>query len=136
MFGNVELKAMKTMEQPTLDQRNIKSTKTLTPIEIFPQIKGNELNKPFILFFFFLFFSFCCFIFYFFIFLLLLIFIFFSFFQVKTIRHNIVNWQLTPQLIYIHNPKREGNYSLNITNMPNQPKMFPTYPLVLCSEAP
>jgi len=51
-FGNVELKALKTMEQPTLDQRNIKSTKTLTPIEIFPQIKGNELNKPFILFFF------------------------------------------------------------------------------------
>ena len=96
---------MKTMEQPTLDQRNIKSTKTLTPIEIFPQIKGNELNKAFILSFF----LFVVLLFYF-IFLLSLIFIFFSFFsflffQVKIIRHNMVNWQLTPQLIYIDNPK-------------------------------
>jgi len=47
-FGNVELKAMKIMEQRTLDQRNIKSTKTLTPIEVLPELKGNELNRPFI----------------------------------------------------------------------------------------
>jgi len=37
-----------TMEQPTLDQRNIKSTKSLTLIEVFSQFKGNELNRPFI----------------------------------------------------------------------------------------
>ena len=41
-------KAMKTMKQPTLDQRNIKSTKSLTSIGILPQIRGNELSKPFI----------------------------------------------------------------------------------------
>jgi len=54
-FANVELIAMKTMEQPTLDERNIKSTKTLTPLEVLPQTKGNELNRPFIHFF-------CCFV--------------------------------------------------------------------------
>jgi len=51
-FGYVELKAMKTMKQPTLDQRNTKSTKTLTPIEILLLIKGNELKRPFIFPFF------------------------------------------------------------------------------------
>ena len=42
------------MEQPTLDQRNIKSTKTLALIEALPQIKGNELNMSFYSFSFFL----------------------------------------------------------------------------------
>jgi len=56
-FGNVELRAMKTMEQPTLDQRDTKSTKTLILIEVFPQTKGSELNRPFIhIFFSFIFF--------------------------------------------------------------------------------
>ena len=32
-FRNVELKAIKTIEQPTLDQGNIKSTKTLTQLK-------------------------------------------------------------------------------------------------------
>ena len=56
-LGFVELEAMKMTERPTLDRRNIKSTKTLTPLEVSPQIEGNELNMPFI-FFFSLFFSF------------------------------------------------------------------------------
>jgi len=73
-FGNVELKAKKTMEQPTLNQGNIKGTKALTLIEVLPQIKGNELNMCFYPFFFFLpfclsyfFFSFlfCFFVFFF-----------------------------------------------------------------------
>jgi len=68
-LGNVELKAIKTMEQPILDQRNNKSTKTLTPIEILLQTKGNELNKPFIRFFYFFFISFFFSLFFIFIFL-------------------------------------------------------------------
>jgi len=31
VFGNVELKAMKTMEQPTLYQRNIKKHQNFNP---------------------------------------------------------------------------------------------------------
>jgi len=38
-LGNVELKAMKTIEQPTLDQRITKITKTLTRIEILLKLK-------------------------------------------------------------------------------------------------
>jgi len=40
-LGFVELIAKKTMEQATINQRNIKSTKTLIPIEVLPQIKEN-----------------------------------------------------------------------------------------------
>jgi len=69
---NVELKAIQTMEQPTLNQRNIKSTKILTTIEKLPLIKGNELHKPFI--FFLSFFSF---------FKISFIFVFPFFFQMK-----------------------------------------------------
>jgi len=60
ILGFVELIAKNTMDQLTIDQIGIKSTKTLTPIEGLPQIKGNDLNMPFIhcffLYFYFLFF--------------------------------------------------------------------------------
>ena len=44
--GFVELEAIKMMEQPIKDLRNIKITKTLTPIEMHPQLKGNECIFP------------------------------------------------------------------------------------------
>ena len=76
-LGFVELEAMKMTERPTLDRRNIKSTKTLTPLEVSPQIEGNELNMPFILILFFCFFS--CLFFGFFLLLFFACFDFFSF---------------------------------------------------------
>jgi len=54
---------MKTMEQPTINQRNTKSTKTLTLIEVLVQIKENELNRPFMHCFLFL--TFFTFVFFF-----------------------------------------------------------------------
>jgi len=87
-FVNVELKAMNTMEQPTLDQRIIKSTKTQTPIEILPQIKGNELKKPLILFFFLFFFLFLFLNFIFFLFFLIF-YLFFSSGKEKLLKAHI-----------------------------------------------
>jgi len=40
ILGFVELIAKKTMEQPSINQGNIKSTKLLTLIEALPQIEG------------------------------------------------------------------------------------------------
>ena len=94
-FGNVELKAMKSMEQPTLDQKSIKSTKTLTPIEIFPQIEANEL-EPFIYLFILNFSFFSSFLF----------FGFFFFPQMEK-KHQKAKFHefTTDNLKYVNNPK-------------------------------
>jgi len=58
-FGNVDLKSMKTMEQPTMNQIIMKNINTLTLYnKVLPTTKGDEFNLPFICCFFFLFFSF------------------------------------------------------------------------------
>jgi len=49
-FGNVQLKAMKTMEQPTMNQIIIKNINTLTPYnKVLPTTEiGDELTMPII----------------------------------------------------------------------------------------